>query len=209
MVLDLYCTGFRWFCKASSWLALSFLWLMLTGAVVSNRLEWACTSYILIWVVFLLRLYNICRGQLSLAPFDSSDINRLRSVHFIWVNRTVQDMEWFITELEQIHSSDNIGIFSFELYCTRESVASLHEAMAAHPHLRAVFHAGRPQWPQVFSTLRQSRYDTVDNCTVGIFYCGSVAMGRAIRASALEASDCPEHGKLENYVRYVFKMENF
>ena len=114
-------------------------------------------------------------------------------------------MEWFMSELEDLRRSDRSHYFSFELYCTRcapDCLDKLHDSGSDCSKWLQI-RSGRPDFRMAFEDLNKERYGSASSTTVGLMFCGSVAMGRVIRASSQEAM-------LHNpRVRYIFKMENF
>jgi hypothetical protein len=212
LFIDIIDTGFiRWIKMGTSWLEMIFIALLCSGAVNSPQLVWTIIAGLVTFAVFLSRLYSSCSGQLALAPFPDSNISRLKSCHFVFVNRTFDDMQWFFDDLQEIVASDEYGFLSCELYFSRENEESMQLRLSENAFVtngsgRVQMQLRRPQWEAIFSNLVHSRYDGSSTPpVVGLFFCGNVSMGRAINAAAQLSSTNEKNGG----ARFIFKMENF
>ena len=208
VLLDAVDTGLgRWLCLTSSWLELIFVFLLSVGAVNSKVLFWEVVTGTATLLIFLVRLNASCKGRFVLAPYSQSDIGRLKSCHIVLVNRTVDESKWFLDDLRAILDADHRGLISCELYFTREeegfNVDLGTASLSDNP--RVLIGAGKPHWSEVFDNLLLTRYAMASSLpVVGLFYCGSVLMGREIATSAQNCA-----ASASGSTRFVFKMENF
>ena len=224
IVLGLWKYKHRWFLNVVSWLE-----MFLMSMMVSNKFN-ACAqekngapgcadwnsllTVMLALVIFVARLCKKCGAVLLLRPWRKGAAQRMKSVHFVWVTQKPEAFVWFFEELKVLQQGASAGIFSFELYCTRATgpqrlleipASSLPEGLAVH--------LGRPDYTSTFSSLLSSRFRKSAGESVGIFYCGSVGMGTAVRDGADHAleNDMRYNDELlaKDLVRFSFFKENF
>jgi hypothetical protein len=211
MIIDVFDTGlFHWTRTPTSYLEVIFVLLLCMGAVNAQDVVWGVSVGLVTLLVFLARLYNSCKGQFTLAPFSDSDISRLKSCHFVFVGQTFADMQWLLDDLMSIFDTDEFGFLSGEIYFSRETEASLHTHLAHRDNRswpqQLQLKIRRPHWRSIFKNLARSRYEDAETPpVVGVFFCGAVAMGRAVSAAAQSYSARAS----STISRFLFKMENF
>lgn len=131
------------------------------------------TFYPLLW-----RFRHITRGMAQLSPHASYDIDRIATVDFVWVNRSLGAEAWLAEDLARLEAADEHDIFSFSLYCTRPPKNVLPStAPAAVPTLRRGILHGRPDWQQV---LARTARRVPPGAVVGVFFCGAPALGAVL-----------------------------
>jgi respiratory burst oxidase len=107
-----------------------------------------------------------------------------KSLHFIWVNRTVHGFHWFFRDFERIVSEDSPVDVQIDIFVT----GVVNELSLPENSSKIRYHIGRPQWSQLFSNIFEREDFIRDPEAVGVFFCGSPAVGRIVKAAANEAS---------------------
>ncbi|KAI9225775.1 MAG: ferric reductase NAD binding domain-containing protein [Piptocephalis tieghemiana] len=143
---------------------------------------------------------------------------RLKKVHFYWICRDYQAVEWFQDLLRALEEEDNEGLLEIQVYLTGElSTEQIHnvalndaaskelEASGEGPRdaitgLLAPTYYGRPNVDSIFERL-SDQYHSTD---IGVFVCVPKSLQEAIRISANNHSQTGEDG-----TRFIFNKENF
>ncbi|GJQ12710.1 hypothetical protein GpartN1_g4501.t1 [Galdieria partita] len=144
------------------------------------------TFYCLIPVVgvrALLLIVSGC-GGFKWTPKCHMKTKSCKSLHFIWVSRTVRGFHWFFRDFERIISEGSNVQVQMDIFVTGvTSDVTLPENSS-----KIRYHIGRPQWDETFSNIFESEEFTRDQEPVGVFFCGAPAVGRIVKAAANEAS---------------------
>jgi hypothetical protein len=162
------------------------------SALVALRLLTAIT---IIFFVMGPKFMEVAGSVVAFAPYTEGSYKRLRGVHLILINRTFGDQEWVLHELEEIQKMGRPGLFTFELYITRKSES------AEHSPLQRMSKKVRPDFFNIFKTLTEQRYakereEQLEGqeglqqrlpVPVGVFFCGSPALGKAVHKGAAES----------------------
>lgn len=148
------------------------------------------TFYCLIPVVgirALLLIVNGCGGfKWKRSPkYDlQTKRHKSKSLHFIWISRTVHGFHWFFRDFERIVSEESSVQILMDIFVTGvTSATSLPESSS-----KIRYHIGRPQWDELFSNIFENEDFIRDQEPIGIFSCGSPAIGREVKAAANKAS---------------------
>eukprot|EP00698_Gefionella_okellyi_P022515 TRINITY_DN747_c0_g1_i1.p1 TRINITY_DN747_c0_g1~~TRINITY_DN747_c0_g1_i1.p1 ORF type:complete len:808 (-),score=69.39 TRINITY_DN747_c0_g1_i1:455-2878(-) len=211
---DVYVQGpSAFFGSWANWLEVALLLPGLVGTLVIELAfyEYARAGLLLIissFVVafgFLVRFYVTIGSRLDFTPFKAADRSRLKMVHFVWVNRDMQGLEWLVDELRKLEAQDNKGLFNIQLYLTQTNRLTFPLGLRNTPL------QGRPDWPNLF--LQQAR-NTPQGTVMGVFFCGPPAMGRAVRLGAATATAASlelsaDYSTLIARTRFLFRMEAF
>ncbi|XP_046849727.1 NADPH oxidase 5-like [Xenia sp. Carnegie-2017] len=141
-------------------------------------------------------------------PFS---LRKLQKVDFFWINRDQYSFEWFLSLLKEleVQQSEHEGVFSehfldMHIYMTSAlrkqdmkalglqlALELLHEKRDLITGLRTRTNAGRPDWDEVFSELKE-----MENGHITVFYCGNAALGKILK-------------NLCHKYHFGFKKENF
>ncbi|GJD11849.1 Respiratory burst oxidase homolog protein F [Galdieria sulphuraria] len=146
------------------------------------------TFYCLIPVVgirALLLIVNGCGGfKWKRSAKSNLKTECSKSLHFIWVSRTVHGFHWFFRDFERIVSEGSSVQVQMDIFVTGvTSDITLPENSS-----KIRYHIGRPQWDSLFSSMFESEEFIRDQEPVGVFFCGAPAVGRIVKAAANEAS---------------------
>jgi predicted ferric reductase len=128
-------------------------------------------------VVIVPRFMESVGSVVASAPHATGNFKRLRSVHLIVVNRTFGDQEWLLRELQQLQDITRQGLFSFDLFITRSKGASKHP-------LQQMSKTQRPDFHEIFRDISMTKFAMCRCVPVGIFFCGSPALGKAVQKGA-------------------------
>ena len=144
---------------------------------------------------------------------------RLQRVEFIWVCKDTSAVSWFGVMLKTVQhtfccdpSFLNIHIYLTQGADQTGTGACLHRGSAAADHvnnqLSSIYH-GRPDFLNIFQNIRQDLINETYldrpsygiHSTVGIYFCGPKAMGKAIQ---LASQKCTGHE-----IQFRFRKEHF
>ena len=203
-------------CRITTWIDIAVVVPLLLAHYYNIPVQiWTVIGILKIILLFV-RLMIGCGGQMASAPYLQTSNMRLRSVHFIWINRSLEDVDWFVEEMNKITQHDTDKLFSFEIYLTRGKEEDLHKFR----RWRHSFRIGRPDFQCIFAKLLSKRYhksirnDRAASKEVGVFFCGGNAVGRQIAASCnVVAAQAEEIYGLTSdgrqRIRFVVRQENF
>ncbi|RKP11573.1 NADPH oxidase B [Piptocephalis cylindrospora] len=143
---------------------------------------------------------------------------RLKKVHFYWICRDYQTVEWFQDLLRALEEEDKDGLLEIQVYLTGElSTEQIHNVALndasnkgletngdgprdAMTGLQAPTYYGRPNMDVIFERL-SDQYHSTD---VGVFVCGPKSLEKSIHVAANTHSQAGEDG-----TRFIFNKENF
>jgi len=158
------------------------------------------------------------RCQLRWITDLSNQMQSLRKVDFVWINRDQKSFEWFLNllsemeaeQLEEEHSdytNTNGRFLDLHLYFTQALARNDMRAVGMHlamdllhrksggkdvmTGLKAKTNAGRPNWDKIFQKLQDERKGKIT-----VFYCGNPVVANILRAK------CEEYGF--NFRKEVF-----
>ncbi|PUU75569.1 ferric reductase NAD binding domain-domain-containing protein [Tuber borchii] len=146
---------------------------------------------------------------------------RLRRVEFIWICRDISSFEWFqnlLSSLERQSDSKSHEFLRIHTYLTQrldvdtaQNIVLNSVGMEVDPltQLRTGTQYGRPDFPKLFTTMRDGIMDQsyitglegTLRTNVGVYFCGPSAAARSIRKACATAST-PE-------VNFGFWKEHF
>jgi len=214
-LLDLFTQGFmQFFSQPGMWLELLVLLpaavvAVLLDTVISQDLPWLgwlfLADSICVLIGLCARFYWAVSGRLYFAPLAREDRAQLKSVNFIWVNRTMDDVLWLVDELRELENKDTLGLLNIQLHITAD--------MTTMPSLglRHAIRPGRPEWH--YDLLELSR-SLPKGAVMGVQFCGPPAMARAVRnaaatATALSMEVDEDTRTIVARTRFLFRKENF
>lgn len=133
---------------------------------------------------------------------------RLRRVEFIWVCRDISSFEWFqnlLSSLERQSDSKSHEFLRIHTYLTQrldvdtaQNIVLNSVGMEVDPltQLRTGTQYGRPDFPKLFTTMRDGIMDQsyitglegTLRTNVGVYFCGPSAAARSIRKACATAS---------------------
>lgn len=120
-------------------------------------------------------------------------------IHFYWIVRTQQELDWFYDLLASAVEGAASGIAEVHFFTTQEVDT---EGLQALP---CAFkqHSGRPNWGPIFQGLREEHKGE----NVGVFLCGNPAIGEELASQSRENSDPPDAGAERTH--FSFFKEHF
>ncbi|KAI8923869.1 ferric reductase NAD binding domain-containing protein [Entophlyctis helioformis] len=133
----------------------------------------------------------------------------LKKVYFFWICRDKDAFEWFQDLLSTIEDENMDNFLEIHTYLTQKlKISEVKNILLndgengrdALTGLRARTHYGRPNWDQIFESIR-IRHPATD---VGVFFCGPKVLSRTLHASCNKWTDASEDG-----TRFYYGKENF
>jgi len=116
---------------------------------------------------------------------DPSVSRKVLSITGIWVARKYSAMSWAAQELAET-ASDLPAAFTLRFYATRdrqEDLDPINPFLNYGPNHN--LHGGRPNWEVILMYFLNHAHATTDGGdSVGVFFCGSPVIARAIRHAA-------------------------
>jgi predicted ferric reductase len=149
-------------------------------------------------IVIIPRFMESVGSVVATAPHALGNFKRLRSVHLVVVNRTFGDQEWLLRELQQLENVAPCGLFTYELFVTRSTDGKRRRSIsnvtarletgksgngARHP-LQHGSKTQRPDFQEIFRDISDTNFADCRCVPVGIFFCGSPALGKAVHKGA-------------------------
>lgn len=168
-------------------------------------------------VLFIPLVYRVSHvtGRMSrLVQHRDRSVDRVLSVKFVWVNKTMAGRRWLVEDLRSLEEADVAaarrlakgedpakGIFDILTYVTRpEKGTSLENTEVARAALANGVRKGRPDWKGLFSQWEAEEYRPGDQ--VGVFFCGLPSLGKILQQHCVGMTHTGS-------TRWVFKKENF
>eukprot|EP00842_Homolaphlyctis_polyrhiza_P001571 jgi/Hompol1/2414/HPOL_005992-RA len=133
----------------------------------------------------------------------------LRKVYFFWICRDTDAFEWFQDLLSTIEDENIDNFLEIHTYLTQKLKVSQvknilindgDEGRDAITGLRSRTHYGRPNWDQVFETLRNNHRGT----DIGVRYCGPKVLSKTLHEMCNKWTEATEDG-----TRFYYGKENF
>lgn len=237
--LEISFLGKRFFGRLARWVDLFFFVPLSIMATMVSAQSWAQRNVrggltvwhfaILLPALFVLLSYRLYR---SIGSRDLLATHAVRArketppdVDFVWTTPYAADDQWLLDELAPLEDGNALRLHR---YVTRGDAVDVE----AGRHISTK--SGRPKWGEIFMEVAGR---TPSGSDVGVFFCGPVAMGTAIR-DAMRAAEVESNLRgayltkksdrklcrdlaLDNYgevkavrevgsnVRFVFREENF
>jgi len=120
----------------------------------------------------------------SLAELVQDVIPVPTKIHFYWIVRTQEELDWFYDLLAAAVEGSVSSIAEVNFFTTQE-VETAHIKKLSCPSTQ---HSGRPNWGPIFKTLRKEHKGE----NIGVFLCGNPAIGDELATLSKKLSDPPE-----------------
>ncbi|KAJ3291239.1 hypothetical protein HK104_006227 [Borealophlyctis nickersoniae] len=134
---------------------------------------------------------------------------RLRKVYFVWVCRDKDAFEWFQDLLATLEEENIDGFLEIHTYLTaglkadevKNIIINDREGVEdALTGLKSPTHYGRPNWDNVFRTIRNAN----PGADVGVFFCGPKVLSNTLHKQSNKWTDASPDG-----TRFFYNKENF
>jgi len=138
------------------------------------------------------------RDELGIKHLLNNVVKVPRRVYFYWIVRSQDDLDWFADLLKSAvegPAKENVVI---SVFLTGEiELSQVKEMSFIHHH-----NFGRPNWGRIFKKVK----DEHDGEHVGVFLCGSPAIGQELSRQSVQHTDPPS---LVGGTRFSFFKEHF
>lgn len=120
-------------------------------------------------------------------------------IHFYWIVRTQEELDWFYDLLAAAVEGSASDIAEVHFFLTQEveTQGRLSLPCASQQHF------GRPNWGTIFASVKEQHPGE----NVGVFLCGNPAIGDELALQSREHSDPPEAGP--DRTLFCFYKEHF
>jgi len=119
-------------------------------------------------------------------------------IHFYWIVRSQEEFDWFSDLLSAAASGPAQDIVVINVFMTGEvEMAQVKQLPCVQGHF-----FGRPNWGRIFKQNKEQHKGE----HIGVFLCGSPAIGEELARESLAKSDSPH---LANSTRFSFFKETF
>eukprot|EP00980_Cylindrotheca_fusiformis_P007353 scaffold1525_cov142-Cylindrotheca_fusiformis.AAC.153 len=135
-------------------------------------------------VVHAARIFHIFHSTARPPPAavgireNEGTVDKIHSIKGVWISRYFSNMSF--ASLDLVDTMTGLPrVFALELYGTRE------EKKAKDATFKKVGHAGRPNWDKIcHKAIDEAHSTNPQGESVGIFFCGSPAIGRELQRTA-------------------------
>ncbi|KAH6560323.1 hypothetical protein BASA62_010524 [Batrachochytrium salamandrivorans] len=133
----------------------------------------------------------------------------LKKVYFFWICRDKDAFEWFQDLLSTIEDENISNFLEINTFLTQKLKISEvknivindgEDGRDAITGLKSRTQYGRPNWDQIFESLR-ARHRATD---IGVFFCGPKVLSRTLHTACNKWTEATEDG-----TRFYYGKENF
>lgn len=138
------------------------------------------------------------RAALSVEELLTDVLPIPASIHFYWIVRSQEELNWFYSLLQAAMDGPARGIIEVNLFTTGEvELSRVHDYSCVHHQ-----YFGRPSWGRIFKSVKKQHAGE----HVGVFLCGSPAIASQLSALSERHSDKEDEA---NGTMFSFFKENF
>lgn len=178
-------------------------------SIVFEIVMFVCLGVLFIYLFIRLTLRVGSKNVLQLP--HGKKVACVRSVDFVWVNSTNNDMEWMLDDLKHLddhHKSCRSNCaqgltFHHQLYITRE------EPSMKSSFKNIEFLSGRPNWHNIFEGTKDRvlSHAMQQGNSIGVFFCGPPSLGEIIRKECIIQTILSKKYKTPLY--FIYHQEIF
>lgn len=133
-------------------------------------------------ILVMIRLLRIVGERISQAESIMRTHSNTKAVDFYWTAPTPDDDRWLVNELTPYSTLDSVQLHRYLTRCKTSKKTRLSKTRKLTPSLHTNY--GRPNWDQIFNETAET---SMNNSTIGVFFCGPASMGEAVQKACMEA----------------------
>jgi len=118
-------------------------------------------------------------------------------IHFYWIVRTQEELDWFYDLLAAAVEGSASDIAEVNFFTTQDVGTGDLKALPC----KSKHHFGRPNWPSIFRSVKAEHPGE----NVGVFLCGNPAIAEELSTQSRENSDPPDRENAEGTCFSFFK----